>query len=208
MPDREQVLSNIRSALGRRVGQPAPDPPPSRIVVPQWSREERIRRFSENFRGETFVAPSADEARDFVAEKIDGCETIASKDEFLCDLGLVNLPDVRVNVDDPHELRVLCATAGAGLTGATYAIADPGALAVLAGNEEERLISLLPPRHVAVLPAHRVLTSLDELFAVLPDPALESSSLVLIGGPSRTGDIEMSLTLGVHGPREVYVVII
>ena len=208
MPDREQILSNVRSALGRRVGQPVPDPPPPRIVVPGWSREERIRRFSENFRGETFIASNEDEALGFVAEKIDGRETIASKDEFLRDLGLVNLPEVRAGVDDPDELRGLCAAAAAGLTGATYAIADPGALVVLARNEEERLISLLPPRHIAVIPAHRILTSLDELFAVLPDPALESSSLVFIGGPSRTGDIEMSLTLGVHGPREVYVVII
>lgn len=208
MPDREQILSNVRSALGRRVGQPAPDPPPPRIVVPQWSREERIRRFRKNFRGETFIAPNVDEARGFVAEKIDGLETIASQDEYLRDLGFVHLPGVRAGVDDPHELRGLCAAAGAGLTGATYAIADPGALAVLARHEEERLISLLPPRHIAVLPAHRVLTSLDELFTVVPDPGLESSSLVLIGGPSRTGDIEMSLTLGVHGPREVCVVII
>lgn len=207
MPDREQILSNVRSCLGRRVGQPVPDPPAPRIVVPEWGREERIRRFSENFRGETFIAPNVDEARSFVAEKLDGLETIASKEKFLRDLGLVDLPEVRAAVDDPDELRDLCTAAGAGLTGATYAIADPGALAVLTRNEEERLISLLPPRHVAVIPAHRVLTSLDEFFTVLPDPALVSSSLVLVGGPSRTGDIEMSLTLGVHGPREVYVVI-
>ena len=82
------------------------------------------------------------------------------------------------------------------------------ALAVLAGAEEERLISLVPPLHIAVVPADRILSSLDELFTILPDPALESSSMVLIGGPSRTGDIEMTLTLGVHGPREVYVVIV
>ena len=79
---------------------------------------------------------------------------------------------------------------------------------VLSGQAEERLISLVPPRHVAVIPAGRILSSLDELFTILPDPAAQTSSMVLIGGPSRTGDIEMSLTLGVHGPREVCAVIV
>ena len=74
--------------------------------------------------------------------------------------------------------------------------------------EEERLVSLLPPRHLAVVPAERVLNDLDELFLVVPDPAVLTSSMVLIGGPSRTGDIEMILTLGVHGPREVSLVVV
>lgn len=208
MPERENILSNVRSALGRRAGQPVSEPPPSRIVVPEWGREERVRRFSQNFNGETFVAPSQGEACRFVAEKLDGRDTIASKGSFLGELGLTDFPHVQLAPSDAGELRKLCVEAGAGLTGATYAIADPGALVVLAGREEERLISLVPPRHVAVIPADRILTSLDELFTVLPDPARESSSMVLIGGPSRTGDIEMTLTLGVHGPREVCVVIV
>jgi len=208
MPERENILSNVRSALGRRAGQSVPEPPPVRIVVPEWSREERIRRFSENFNGETFVAASEGEARRFVAEKLDGRSVIASKEPFLEELGLIAFPNVQLSPNDAGELRELCVGAGAGLTGTTYAIADPGALVVLAGREEERLISLVPPRHVAVIPADRILTSLDELFTIVPDPARESSSMVLIGGPSRTGDIEMSLTLGVHGPREVCVVIV
>ena len=208
MPERENILSNVRSALGRRAGQSVPEPPPVRIVVPEWSRDERIRRFSENFNGETFVAPNRDEVRRFVAEKLDGRDTVASKESFLEELGLTDFPNVQSAPHDAGELRELCVRAGAGLTSATYAIADPGALVVLAGKAEERLISLVPPRHVAVIPADRILTSLDELFTTVPDPARESSSMVLIGGPSRTGDIEMSLTLGVHGPREVCVVIV
>ena len=208
MPDREQILSKVRSALGRSAGGPAPVPPPPRLVVPNWGREERIRRFSENFCGETLVAADIEDARQFVASKIEDREAVASNSSILRELGLSELTNVRSGFDDREELRSACVQAGVGITSATYAVADPGALAVLAGVEEERLISLVPPLHIAVVRADRILSSLDELFTILPDPALESSSMVLIGGPSRTGDIEMTLTLGVHGPREVYVVIV
>jgi L-lactate dehydrogenase complex protein LldG len=176
--------------------------------MPSWSREECVRRFSENFRGETFVAANGEKAREFVASKTGGLTAVASNSSVLRELELTELPDVRTAFADREALRSACISAGVGITSASYAIADPGALVVLAGEEEERLISLAPPRHIAVVPADRILTSLDELFTVVPDPALESSSMVLIGGPSRTGDIEMCLTLGVHGPREVYVVIV
>ena len=58
------------------------------------------------------------------------------------------------------------------------------------------------------MPSRVVVSGLDELFTVLPDPAEVSSSMVFIAGPSKTGDIEMKLTLGVHGPREIYLVIV
>jgi L-lactate utilization protein LutC len=53
-----------------------------------------------------------------------------------------------------------------------------------------------------------VLSGLDELFTVLPDPAAVSCSMVLIGGPSRTGDIEMTLVQGVHGPGDLSLVVV
>ena len=79
---------------------------------------------------------------------------------------------------------------------------------MLASPQEARLISLLPPVHVAVVPAERILSGLDELFTVLPHPAVQSSSMVLITGPSRTADIEQILVRGVHGPGEIHVVVV
>jgi L-lactate dehydrogenase complex protein LldG len=59
-----------------------------------------------------------------------------------------------------------------------------------------------------VLPVSRLLTSLDELFAIIPEPADLTSSMVLITGPSRTADIEQILVRGVHGPGEIHVVLV
>jgi L-lactate dehydrogenase complex protein LldG len=67
---------------------------------------------------------------------------------------------------------------------------------------------LLPPVHVAVFPQSRILTNLDELLSVVPKPADETSSMVLITGPSRTADIEQILVRGVHGPGGVYAIIV
>jgi L-lactate dehydrogenase complex protein LldG len=95
-----------------------------------------------------------------------------------------------------------------GITSADYALADTGTLVMLAGPQEARLVSLLPPAHIAVVPRDRILTGLDELFSVLPRPAEQTSSMVLITGPSRTADIEQILVRGVHGPGQITVVIV
>ena len=79
---------------------------------------------------------------------------------------------------------------------------------MLASPEEPRLVSLLPPMHIAVFPRSLMLANLDELLAVLPNPAEQTSSMVLITGPSRTADIEQILVRGVHGPGEIYAVIV
>jgi L-lactate dehydrogenase complex protein LldG len=79
---------------------------------------------------------------------------------------------------------------------------------MLASPAEARLVSLLPPAHIAVVPIDRLLSSLDQLFTILPRPADQTSSMVLITGPSRTADIEQILVRGVHGPGEIHVVVV
>jgi L-lactate dehydrogenase complex protein LldG len=97
---------------------------------------------------------------------------------------------------------------GLGLTGADAALADTGALVLTAGPGRGRLVSLLPPVHVAIVPVDRLVPSLGALFAARPGLLDESSNVVAIAGPSRTADIEMTLTHGVHGPKRVYAVLV
>jgi L-lactate dehydrogenase complex protein LldG len=66
----------------------------------------------------------------------------------------------------------------------------------------------LPPVHIAIVEHQRLLTGLDELLSILPYPAEQTSSMVLITGPSRTADIEQILVRGVHGPGEIHVVVV
>lgn len=142
-----------------------------------------------------------------VAQLIEGKSAVASNAPFLAECGVTALPNVRTGITDREELRSVCATIDAGITAADYALADTGTLVMLASPAEARLISLLPPAHIAVVPRDRILTGLDELFTLLPSPAEITSSMVLITGPSRTADIEQILVRGVHGPGQIAVVV-
>jgi L-lactate dehydrogenase complex protein LldG len=95
-----------------------------------------------------------------------------------------------------------------GITGAFAGIAGSGTIAVVSGPGRPRLASLLVPVHLAVLRADCLYPSLAALLAAHADVVEEGSNLVLITGPSRTADIEMTLTRGVHGPGEIHVILL
>ena len=98
-----------------------------------------------------------------------------------------------------------------GVTGADYAIAETGTCVLFAREGVSRLVSLLPPVHVALVEKGQVLPSLDELFTLHRRDFLEGnlgSYMNLISGPSRSADIEYTLVTGVHGPGEVHLVLI
>ena len=205
---RDNVLHKIRTALGRGARQAAPDPPAARIRIPQVSMEARISSMLERVRALAGEAVATDDARGFVAAAIAGKTAVASNAPFLAECGITGLAGVRSGITDREELRELCATADVGITSADYALADTGTLVMLASPQEARMISLLPPAHIAVVPRGRILTGLDELFSLLPNPAESTSSMVLITGPSRTADIEQILVRGVHGPGVLSVVVV
>ena len=94
-----------------------------------------------------------------------------------------------------------------GLSGAQGGLADTGAIALSSGPGRGRLASLLPLVHIALLSAQKLYPSLPAFLAANPEAITRGSNFVLIAGPSRTGDIEMTLSMGVHGPREVHVII-
>ena len=208
---REEVFDKVRKALGRSPGQPVPPPPPVWSRIPDWPVSERVERFSkalEKLAGKPVYAESREVARRYVEERIAGKTAVASNAPFLADCGIATLPGVETGFADAAALRSACASADVGLTSADYALADTGTLVMLSSREEARLVSLLPPAHIAVIPESRILPNLDALLAILPMPAEQTSAMVLITGPSRTADIEQILVRGVHGPGEIHVVIV
>ena len=95
----------------------------------------------------------------------------------------------------------------AGITSVRAGVADPGAIVLWPDAIEPRLISLVPPVHVAVLDADTIAGSLPELMAAENWADGMPTNALLISGPSKTADIEFTLVFGVHGPKELIVII-
>ncbi len=110
--------------------------------------------------------------------------------------------------------RIAAAEAQIGVTGADFALAETGTLILLSGRGRPRSTSLLPDYHVAVFGKGALVESLEEVGVILEslhvDPALTMSGAMInfITGPSRTADIELTLTRGVHGPKEVHAIFV
>ena len=104
------------------------------------------------------------------------------------------------------------ANADIGITEVDYAIADTGTLVLLTDKNQPRSVSLLPPIHIAIVRPENLVRNINDLFIILKSRLQNSeditSCMTFITGPSRTADIELSLTLGVHGPKELYVLIL
>jgi len=208
---RDHILHRVRTALGRSAAQPPAEPPPVRLRIPEVGTEARVASFItrlEALAGQAQHASSMAQARAIVAEAIAGKTAVASNSPYLAECGITGLPGVRTGIRDVNELRDVCEKADIGITSADYALADTGTLVMIASPAEARLVSLLPPMHIGVVPVSRLLSGLDELFTLVPRPADQSSSLVLITGPSRTADIEQILVRGVHGPGKISVVLV
>jgi L-lactate dehydrogenase complex protein LldG len=105
----------------------------------------------------------------------------------------------------PHQLGYQ--TIDLGVTGADAGLAESGSLVLLHGEGRPRMASLIPEVHVALLDVSVIERTLVHWVHRHPGSVFETANLVIVTGPSRTGDIEQQLNLGVHGPRHLHVVL-
>ena len=194
---RENILGRVRSSLRRTDGAAPASVPPVRLAAGELPLDVRIEQFClalQLLAGKTFVARTPEAAGDHVRAIVGERSVVMTNSPVLARCGIafdsVATPDAAV-----------------GITGAEYGLADTGTLVVMSSSEA-RLASLLPPVHIAVIESTRILSGLDELLIREARPGDRTASMVLITGPSRTADIEQILVRGVHGPGELYVVIL
>lgn len=114
--------------------------------------------------------------------------------------------------DRPGRIQALDAVPVC-ISGADAAIAESGTIVVVTGPGRGRFASLIAPIHIAIIRAERIVRTLPDAFELLfasfgPKVVHDRSNITLITGPSRSGDIEQTLTLGVHGPKEIHVIVV
>ena len=152
---------------------------------------------------ENFVEASDDAVRARVQAIVGGREVLRWDDDRLPYGVAAVLPGASTG----GSARDVQAAATVGVTGCAAAIAETGSLAMLSGAGMPRSASLLPPVHLAIVRRGDIRFSLGQFLAERADDIAAAACCYFITGPSRTADIELTLTLGVHGPGQVFVVV-
>jgi L-lactate dehydrogenase complex protein LldG len=222
---RSQILERIRRSLRSAVLPSASDTLPAAAPITPCEEGALVEMFVRELKlagAKVFLPANSREAMDIAIGLLQNSssprELLAWDDsEFpIPDLGSVlqSAGFVRLDAHLPvdRELRRLrlaeLGRASAGLTGAQAGLADSGTLALLSGPKRPRLASLLPPLHISIVSKRAIYPSMAAYFQAHPKDVLQASNLVFITGPSRTADIEQTLTVGVHGPRELATIIV
>jgi L-lactate dehydrogenase complex protein LldG len=117
------------------------------------------------------------------------------------------LPDLVAYTEPVETFKDDLFQIDAGITSVRGGVADTGALVLWPDEHEPRLMSLVPPVHVAVLDADAIFNSMTEMMAAEHWVDGMPTNALLISGPSKTADIEFTLVFGVHGPKELLVLI-
>lgn len=226
MTTQDEALTRIRQSL--QTGR-MPDAdhllaraPASDTVLDRAVLIESFTRELQSSGGEVFQPASQEEAIETVVKLIQAVDrrVLAWPDEELPLAGMdaaLQAAGIRritaTPAPDPtrrHMQWEALDPIKAGLTGALAGLANTGSLALLSGAHRSRAASLLPEVHIALLPLDHLYPTMAAFFAAYSAQQLttDASNLVFISGPSRTADIEMITTRGVHGPKRLGVVLL
>ncbi len=167
--------------------------------------------------GNAFIAKSEDEIKNYIirlVEKHDAKSLAIWESAFLKQINLREfLENKGLGFASPNSKEEM-AKADIGITEADFGIAETGTIVLISNENKPRSASLIPPVHIAIIEFGVIVESLKDLFCLLANAASDlgslktlSSCITFITGPSRTGDIELTITLGVHGPKELHIII-
>ena len=119
-----------------------------------------------------------------------------------------NLPELIPYDQEIEQLKETLFNVDAGITSTYGAIAETGALILWSSAEEPRQMSLVPPIHIAVLQGDKIYSNFLEVMQQENWAGGMPTNAFLISGPSKTADIELTLAFGVHGPKELIVLVV
>ena len=163
-------------------------------VINRQAWVEKLKEILKQKKVETLLyAPDTDIGK--TLESAQGEDTNSLPELIAYQQEIENFKDQMFNID-------------AGITSTLGAIAETGAIIVWPTEKEPRLMSLVPPIHIAVLDADTIFNTFCEAIQTQNWPKKMPTNVLLISGPSKTADIELVLAFGVHGPKEVIVLIL
>jgi L-lactate dehydrogenase complex protein LldG len=208
---REEVLARIRTALARS-GDAAPAPEGAAYRIDDGrSAAEHADRFAERAaeyraRLHRVEAPNLAEAVARVLAERRVATLVVPAD--VPAPWLSRLSGIAVNHDRGLSVAAV-AKCDAALTGVALAIAETGSVVLDCGPAQgRRLLSLLPDCHVCVVMAHQVVGTVPQAIRRLESAARDGRPITFVSGPSATSDIELDRVEGVHGPRNLEILLV
>jgi L-lactate dehydrogenase complex protein LldG len=217
---REAFLQGVRHALGHgRQAGAGMDLPARGAVGKAGPVPDLVQRFCRQWNaagGRAHVVRQRD-VSDLVVQILTGRgsgSVLLNDDAMLGQLQLghcleaAGIPIIRAGAAAPEDWRSAYFGADAGISCADQLIAETGTAVITARRGEPRSVSLLPPLHIVVAARANLLADLFDLFEPGRWPDGLPSCVSLITGPSKTGDIELRLVTGVHGPGEIHAIIV
>jgi L-lactate dehydrogenase complex protein LldG len=202
---RAAILARVASAeRTTRLPQATVAPLPANAVV--LSPEQCVDRFARELQAigvELHVCADSATVRTRLAELVAG-KRVLSWDPALLPYSAGSVLNRPILGASPREAQ---GDADVGVTACDGAIAETGSLALLSGPGRSRAVSLLPPVHVAIVMRSDLYQTMSDFFAARQSHVDRAASCTFVTGPSRTADIELTLTLGIHGPGRVVVLL-
>jgi L-lactate dehydrogenase complex protein LldG len=201
------VIENVRRSLGRTAHSPLePRPAIYESRRPEsWDAEST--RFLEEVGklsgiGQKLTPTGVDAALQAIIGQKDVHRATAWETPYLRQLGVAEiLSSNGVELVSPNADKHVMARCDLGVTEADYLLPETGTLVLRSSSLQPRAVSLLPRIHLAVVRPFMLRADMHQVFA----EARDHHYLLFITGPSRTADIELTVTLGVHGPKSLYV---
>ncbi|HEX9386916.1 MAG TPA: LUD domain-containing protein [Anaerolineales bacterium] len=201
------VIENVRRSLGRTAQTPlSPRPIIYESRLPE-SIDSEIDTFLNEIKklsgvGQKLSTPEIDSALKTLVEKQNIKKATAWETPYLRQLGITEILNaLGVELVSPNASKHEMALCDLGITEADFLLPETGTLVLRSSAEKPRAVSLLPRIHLAIVRPEMLRADMHQVFA----EAKDSHYLVFITGPSRTADIELTVTLGVHGPKNLYV---
>ncbi len=208
-PIREEILGKVREAFGRKPGTPPPPIAATARIAPRKAGEPEAEMTQllaeiEKLSGITRRLADRDALRVALAELVKTEEVRRATVWTTPDLAVWGVAEtlkaLGVELVPAQADKHLVAACELGVTGVDAALPETGTLLLRSSPERPRVVSLLPRVHLAILTPAVLRADLHQAFA----EARDAGYSVLVTGPSRTADIELTLTLGVHGPKALY----
>ncbi len=208
---RQQILQQLRSSAP---GDSARTVPPQ-VDCSGWSRSEKVTRLRQQMEAvhtEVHQLPAA-QWPEWLARELPrrGLNQIIAAPVVAEPLSRQPLDGVQIHhYDRPVEQwkRQLFSEMDAALTTTRGGVASSGSLVLWPSVEEPRLMSLVPPVHIALLQADQIYDTLEQMMEAEQWSRQMPTNALLISGPSKTADIQQVLAYGVHGPKALIVLIL